>query len=1117
MNASANNPLSILAYWRDLEVFNIPSPPSSRDSSAQTAVQTLRRGDVLPWRDAKFASTDQHGFVHVVYLGVTDAENLCQLLLHSIDPDGVLSERDRARLPGKGWLAAFTVDENGHEQSDSYMAASFAHGVDAWRECGHLDNLNSRLNQAREAFSQRRHRLEDATKADGESQATDAPAPPLDWKDLDAELQVARRLLGEEADDPAIEWRIVVRSSRVPRRLLEDNLQAAADFLNSFFLDDLDRLIEQSRQNRPFGRALTQYLGRALDDVQRVDILEQHKAMAALVSSRHLPSARWPAPSNQPLALAQQAAVAHVLHTLAPADGLIGINGPPGTGKTTLLCDVIAQVVTDRACRIAALSRPSELFEDKIGVAGKSFFPLKSSIMAGSSIVVASSNNNAVKNITQELPALKKIATGEHGATSYFAEVMGEIFKHQKVWDDDDHPVAAWGTIAAALGNAGNRHSFSKGFFRDDFASKPRAGETADENDDSTVATESAGTEPSKRESTDTLPPTMKQLLEAASNDYHTHLAQWNITKRAFLELQEEIVRQRLVLEAAESAAIRLDAHHDELRILQRALSEAHETVRACETTLAQRIEACATQRAVVEAKQAVLLQLSAAVRPTLWDRLLALAGRETARMAAGRSALAAPTQTLADASSLLANLSREVEIATSRQEQALAQHASLTARITSLRAAMNDDTQAMEAGRALGAKHFPNAHFWSLPAAERHRASIAVGEQLDHLRAKLFLQAVELHRLTILVNAGKFIANLRATNGMLTGKLKGTLPIDQVPRLWDAFFFIVPVVSTTLASFDRLFHGMGQNSLGWLLIDEAGQATPQSAAGALWRSRRAVVVGDPLQIEPVFTVPHQLAEDLRRHHGVAQHWSPTEESVQTLADRITTYGSWVGQEKDDSMQQESSSRLWTGMPLRTHRRCDDPMFSVANRIAYAGQMVAGRVDDRGRPAPTPIHCVLGDSAWFDVQSDRVRHPVSDDEIAVLGNCLERLQQTPVMIGSGEEGKRAKIYVISPFRKIADACRQHVRRCGMTGVDCGTVHTFQGKEADIVFLVLGTAPGAPGAGARQWAASKPNLLNVAITRAKSRLYVIGDAQQWGCLDYYRELRTVLPMRRIIDR
>ncbi|WP_237573915.1 MULTISPECIES: AAA domain-containing protein [Mycetohabitans] len=126
----------------------------------------------------------------------------------------------------------------------------------------------------------------------------------------------------------------------------------------------------------------------------------------------------------------------------------------------------------------------------------------------------------------------------------------------------------------------------------------------------------------------------------------------------------------------------------------------------------------------------------------------------------------------------------------------------------------------------------------------------------------------------------------------MLTNTLQDKLLANQRPLLWDVLLFVVPVVSTTLASFDCLFIGMGQDSLGWLLIDEAGQATPQSAAGAIGRSRRAVIVGDPLQVEPIFTVPLHVTEALRHRHQVDPAWSPADESVQTLADRITPFGS---------------------------------------------------------------------------------------------------------------------------------------------------------------------------------------------------------------------------------
>jgi hypothetical protein len=62
---------------------------------------------------------------------------------------------------------------------------------------------------------------------------------------------------------------------------------------------------------------------------------------------------------------------------------------------------------------------------------------------------------------------------------------------------------------------------------------------------------------------------------------------------------------------------------------------------------------------------------------------------------------------------------------------------------------------------------------------------------------------------------------------------------------------------------------------------------------------------------------------------------------------------------------------------------------------------------------------------------------------------------------------------------------------------------MQGKEADVVVLVLGTHPHRTGA--RGWAAERPNLLNVAVSRARRRIYVIGNRAAWGDLNHFKVL------------
>ncbi|MEV1296062.1 ATP-binding domain-containing protein [Pseudonocardia sp. NPDC049635] len=70
----------------------------------------------------------------------------------------------------------------------------------------------------------------------------------------------------------------------------------------------------------------------------------------------------------------------------------------------------------------------------------------------------------------------------------------------------------------------------------------------------------------------------------------------------------------------------------------------------------------------------------------------------------------------------------------------------------------------------------------------------------------------------------------------------------------------------------------------------------------------------------------------------------------------------------------------------------------------------------------------------------------------------------------------------------------------------GTVHTVQGKEAPVVILVLGG-----GERGRDWAATRPNLLNAAVSRAKHRLYVIGDRTDRRRRRYFSTAARHLPI------
>lgn len=150
------------------------------------------------------------------------------------------------------------------------------------------------------------------------------------------------------------------------------------------------------------------------------------------------------------------------------------------------------------------------------------------------------------------------------------------------------------------------------------------------------------------------------------------------------------------------------------------------------------------------------------------------------------------------------------------------------------------------------------------------------------------------------------------------------------------------------------------------------------------------------------------------------------------------------------------------------------------------------------REKESAIGHVLGPSRWLSLESE-AEGKWSEKEGDVALELLIRL----VSAGIAEPD----IFFISPFRMVATRLREKIlsapavvrrfqgQRWKWVTERVGTVHTFQGKEAEAVVLVLG-ASNPESAGARGWAGDPVNLLNVAVSRAQRRLYVIGSRRLW---------------------
>ncbi|HCI29571.1 MAG TPA: hypothetical protein DE117_05285, partial [Fervidobacterium sp.] len=923
------------------------------------------------------------------------------------------------------------------------------------------------------------------------------------------------------------------------------------------------------------------------------------------------PIGKWP--SRYTPALMQQVAVNIAISN--QQRGIFGengyvfsVNGPPGTGKTTLLKEIIANNIVEKARALSQYDTPDDAFEGVKFLRGElngayaqyypKWFRFKDDRIADYGVLVTSSNNTAVENITKELPLesgildnLKIVSDGQSPDSPEMAQQLGtirtlfstsETDKKINIYQKDtkrqgEYPeiyftgyakkflgngekdADAWGLVAAPLGKKSN----ISGFYYDvlnpiwqDFLMR-----NADIEDRIPEYRKARDAFSGQLEKVMALQKLLKSYGDVSLESHQTHVAfERTQEKNSALITSCEAEIKSLENQLADNK-IEIEKEVSNLRKLTTLLEEDDSKVKLFEARMKN-----LSDQEISYKKQALDAENSVGFftrifRKSKYQSALDLAESFRAKAQECTNVFSQASQQIAvermeleKCRSYKENASRQLQETQGRLKSLGEKQSTVQNRIIKLKEEINDAQRTAETAKKKcedTINDYINAGDTKTGKIldERFIADVLskddkVGtkaqvtnpwstEEFNREREKLFYLALQMTKGFVL-SSKSCRANLcilgqywgfRTESG--TDKIKFHQQDSEamIGSLFQTLFLLTPVVSSTFASVGRLLKDMKTpGCIGTLVIDEAGQAQPQMAVGALYRARKAIIVGDPKQVEPVVTDDLKLLKEAYSE-PVFANYKDKSLSVQSCADTINPFGTFFDNGTDYPD--------WVGCPLLVHRRCISPMYEISNRISYDGIMKQQTLPPKEDKVASFIS---GRSQWINVTGTEIGH--GDHYVAEQGDIICKMVnvafQKAIEFSGNEVDAKPELYIITPFTSVVRGLRKAIGTYAnqnkklALGVstslgewlydNIGTVHKFQGKEANEVIFALGCDETVKDRYAVKGFVNS-NIVNVAATRAKYRFYIVGDLKVWRRNEYVNEAKSIidtLPIENIAE-
>ena len=304
-----------------------------------------------------------------------------------------------------------------------------------------------------------------------------------------------------------------------------------------------------------------------------------------------------------------------------------------------------------------------------------------------------------------------------------------------------------------------------------------------------------------------------------------------------------------------------------------------------------------------------------------------------------------------------------------------------------------------------------------------------------------------------------------------------------QNPKgIWRKYYSLLPQVArclpcwavTSLSAKGRIPFEEGFFDL--VVMDEASQCDIASALPLIYRAKRLVIIGDPKQLRHITTLNRLQDIHLLEKHQLENDflgWSYGNHSLFDLA-------------------QASNATAEQMVMLRDHHRSHAHIIEFSNRQFYGGAL---RVATQQEQLKLPARFQQA-ICWTDVQGNAIRPSQGSAlNLQEVQYVIRELRQ--LLVENLYEGS---VGVVSPFRAQANAIRQALHEDAQLSllVDkhhilVDTAHKFQGDERDVIIFSPVISENTPR-GTLNFLRNNSNLFNVAITRARALLLVVGDRQ-----------------------